>query len=247
MRNPSTTLVHMNPRSAPFPIQDWLRAAHTEGPLGRVGLPFATPVFFEDPPTPTPPAGDPLAQLAAEIERVRSGAATAAEQAATEAAMKALGFATLDEATTKVAAWRKAELDAMSEADRIKAEAVAAQAQADQEKAAAAAERHRLSITERLVLAADLPAARRDAVRAQLNLQPGATPEQIDAEVDRVRKDPALSVLFTPLADPDPSNPNPNPAPSSTVPGVPPRPAPPKLGGDVKSIVEGITSRTGIK
>lgn len=264
--------MRMTRRTAPFPITDLRDAAHDDSPLGRW---LRTPVFFEDPPTPpaptppaptppaptpgpapqpTPPANDPLATLAAHVDAAAAGARTEGERAATEAALKALGFDSLEAATTFVKAKREADLAAMTEADRKAAEATAAQATADQEKAAAASERRQLLVTECLVLSADLPAERREAVRAQLAGNPALSALDVAADrnaaatavlaaIDTLRKDPAMAVLFTPVT-PDPANP---PTPGSFVPGPSPTPHVPKLKDDVATIVKGITERTGIK
>lgn len=271
----------MTPRATILPT-DELTAYHRDERLGRARSPFTTPVFFSDtppappapptPPAPTPPAppappaptpgpapapappnpNDPLAVLQAELNRVGAAEKAQGQRQATTEMLTALGFASVDEAKAFVEAKRKADLDAMSEADRKTAEAAAAQAAADQEKAAVATERRNLLVTERLVLATDLPAERREAVRAQIAAATAAIdPTQrdvaaaaVDAAIDAVRKDAAMAVLFTPVAPHDPNRP---PAPPTHVPGPAPRPHVPAPGDDVASIVAGITQRTGIK
>lgn len=119
---------HDTPKAALPPLTELLASYHAEGPLGRIGMPFATSVFFDNdpptppapapaptPPAPTPPAPtppvpgpapqppappqpDPLQQLSEWAASIATAEKEQGKRAGTTEALKALGFDTPEQA-----------------------------------------------------------------------------------------------------------------------------------------------------
>jgi hypothetical protein len=124
-----------------------------------------------------------------------------------KALLQELGFEKFEDIQTLVATHKDAQLAAMTEAERMKAEAAEAVKAAKADRAAIAAERHSFSV-ERALMAAG---AQGELARISklVDVEVGADPEAIQAAVDALKADPTLKVLFgAATATPAPSEPS---------------------------------------
>jgi hypothetical protein len=191
---------------------------------------------------PAPPAGDQLAALQAELNRVGAAERSAGERARERALLESLGVDSVDKAKEIVEAARKAEADKLTADEAAKADRAAAETDRK-----AAAEERRLALVERHLISAGLAlggdpaqgetpeqtaalAPQREQVR-QRNLEravrmidPTASgPEQVGQAVTQLRQEMPQLFGTTAVA---PAATAPFGAPSSTTGGPPASPAP---------------------
>jgi len=147
-----------------------------------------------DPPPTDPPAGDPADPPAgsdeakftqADLDKHIATARSQAKRAAAKELEDQLGISA-SEARAVIAAKNKADQDAMSEADRIKAEAKAAKDEADADRKAARAERFNARLERKLTAAGIPEAALTRAVRL-VDLDHEADDEAITAEIETLK------------------------------------------------------------
>lgn len=170
--------------------------------------------------TPDPTTGDPAGGdeartfTQADLDKIVARRVAETKRAEAQRLEQELGIKP-SEARAIIAAKQKADQDAMSEADRLKAEAKTAKDEADAERAAARADRFAAKLERRLIAAGIPDKALSRAVRL-IDLNPDADDDTIAAEIDTLRDE--VPGLFE-----NPGTPPPTPrAPSGVTPARPP-------------------------
>jgi hypothetical protein len=166
--------------------------------------------------TPAPPASPAIISLPQEeLDRLLGQRVAETKRATTKGFLADLGVNSVDEAKALVKAHKEAELAAMTEADRLRAEAAEAKATYEQQSAALATERHSLSV-ERALAAAG---AQGDLAKVSklVDVEVGADATAVQAAVDATKTQ--FAALFgAATATPAPSEPSGGGAPSRPSP-----------------------------
>jgi hypothetical protein len=162
--------------------------------------------------TPTPETGDPGTEggeartfTQADLDKIVARRVAETKRAEAQRLEQELGIKP-SEARAIIAAKQKADADAMSEAERDRAEAKAAKDEADAERAAAKQERFAARLERKLTAAGVPEAALRRAVRL-VDIDPDADDDTITAEIDTLR-DEVPGLFDTPTAPPAPRSPS---------------------------------------
>lgn len=160
---------------------------------------------------PSEPSAPPPAPTTAftqdDVSRVASTEHAKGSREGRKALMDELGVPSVDALKALLKAQKDAELAAMSEAERLKAEAAEAKQAANAERAALVNERHSLNV-ERALQAAG---ARGDLARVSklIDVEVGADAAAVQAAVEATKADPTFAALFgAATATPAPSEPS---------------------------------------
>jgi hypothetical protein len=150
--------------------------------------------------TPAPPATVTTTFSQDDVSRVASTEHAKGSREGRKALLEELGFDKFDDLKTLVSTHKEAQRAAMTEAERLKAEAADAKAAADAERTALASERHTLNV-ERALQAAGAQGDISRLVRL-VDVEVGSDAAAVQAAVESIKADATFAALFRPATAP---------------------------------------------